>query len=110
MYHRVEREKKIINIMIANYCKTAHKTNDLCTECNELIDYAEKRLLTCPFLENKPVCSNCEIHCYNTKQKDRIKEVMKTVGPKMIYTNTRDTLWYYFYKFIHRSQKVKKAK
>jgi hypothetical protein len=108
MHQRVEREKCILNTMITNYCKQVHKTSVLCNDCNELIDYAEKRLLACPFLEDKPVCSKCNIHCYNTKQKDRIKEVMRTVGPKMLYTNTRDTLWYYFYKFIHKSQKVKK--
>lgn len=106
MHQRVEREKKIIETMISNYCNQIHKTSNLCNDCNELKDYAEKRLLSCPYIENKPVCSKCDIHCYSKKQQDRIKEVMRTVGPKMIYTNTRDTLWYYFYKFIHKYQKI----
>lgn len=106
MHPRVKREKRIVQLMMNKYCEDIHNNSTLCTDCNELLEYAERRLLTCPYIENKPVCSNCDIHCYNKNQKEKIKKVMRTVGPKMIYTNTLDTLWYFFYKFIHKNQKI----
>jgi len=106
MHPRINREKRIINLMISNFCLDVHESNELCEDCNELKDYAEKRLLSCPFIKNKPVCSNCNIHCYNKHQQDKMKQVMRTVGPKMIYTHTRDALWYFFYKFMHKYQRI----
>lgn len=106
LHPRIEREKRIVNLMITDYCREVHKKEELCEECKELKDYAEKRLLSCPFIDNKPVCSNCTIHCYNTKQKAKIKQVMKTVGPKMLFKYPKDALWYFFYKLINRNQKA----
>ncbi len=106
MHPRVKREKRIVQLMMNKYCEDIHNSSTLCTDCNELLEYAERRLLTCPYIENKPVCSNCDIHCYNKNQKEKIKKVMRTVGPKMIYTHPLDTLWYFFYKFIHKNQKI----
>ena len=106
MHPRIKKEKKILDIMIKTYCKETHKCEETCDDCKELMEYAEKRLLSCPFIENKPVCSKCSIHCYNKQHKEKIKEIMKTVGPKMIYTHTFLTLWYFFYKFIHKNQHV----
>ncbi len=106
MHPRVQREKKIVGLMVNKYCEEIHNNSSLCKDCNDLLEYTEKRLLSCPYIKNKPVCSKCDIHCYNKKQKDRIKEVMQTIGPKMIYTNTLDTLWYFYYKFIHKHQKI----
>lgn len=106
MHPRIEREKRIVNLMISSFCHDVHHTNELCEECNELINYAEKRLLSCPFIENKPACSKCTIHCYNKDQKEKIKKVMKTMGPKMIFKYPKDSIWYFFYKLIHKNQKV----
>lgn len=107
MYRRVKKEKRIIRLMIHQYCEYVHNNALLCTECKDLLEYAEKRLLNCPFMKNKPVCSDCDIHCYNKNQQERIHKVMRNVGPKMISTHTLDTLWYFFYKLIHKNQKVK---
>lgn len=106
MHNRILREKKVVHLMVKKYCKDIHKQKELCPDCEELLSYAEQRLLKCPFINNKPVCSKCNIHCYNTQKKEEIKHVMRTIGPKMIYTHTWDTLWYFFYKFIHKYQKV----
>lgn len=107
MHQRIQREKHIVNLMITHYCNTEHNsTNELCRDCGDLRDYAEKRLLACPFLDNKPVCSSCSIHCYNKNQKEKIKEVMRTVGPKMLFKHPKETIWYFFYKLIHKRQRV----
>lgn len=107
MHKRIQREKRILNLMIRDYCHDEHSTvNGLCSDCRDLIEYAEKRLLACPFAKNKPVCSKCSIHCYNTKKKGEIKVVMRTVGPKMIYKYPLDTIWYLFYKLVHINQNI----
>ena len=43
---RVEREKRVIKLMIELYChkKHQHKSHGLCDECQELLTYAHKRL------------------------------------------------------------------
>jgi hypothetical protein len=106
MHPRVEREKRIVESMINKFCLEVHKDSEICLDCQGLIEYANKRLLSCPFIEDKPICSKCDIHCYNKKQQDQIKLIMRTMGPKMIYTHTWDTLWYFYYKFIHKRQRI----
>lgn len=72
--------------MIHIYCKDNHTSGDvLCDECTELHEYASRRLMNCPYHEDKPVCSECPIHCYKEEMKQRIKTVMRYAGPKMIY-------------------------
>lgn len=42
---RIEKEKQTINLMINIYCRKKHKhKNGLCEDCQELLEYAHKRL------------------------------------------------------------------
>jgi hypothetical protein len=83
---RIRRERITIEKMIKLYCVKNHfSETDLCDECRELRDYARERLLKCPFKENKPVCTNCEVHCYKPEMKERVRDVMRFSGPKMIF-------------------------
>ena len=86
---RVEREKRVIKLMIELYChkKHQHKSHGLCDECQELLTYAHKRLSFCKFGENKSTCSRCPIHCYKKDMKEKVKEVMKFSGPRLIIYN-----------------------
>lgn len=86
---RIEREKKTIELMINIYCRKKHnnKRKELCEECNELLEYAHKRLSYCKFGENKSTCAKCPIHCYKKDMKVKIKEVMKFSGPRLIIYN-----------------------
>lgn len=72
MSNRIKREKRVVELMIAIYCQGNHQSSDLCESCSDLRDYAFKRLLSCPFDEEKPVCSKCKLHCYNTNEELRI--------------------------------------
>jgi hypothetical protein len=79
-------QEKLVSDMIHFYCMKVHLTkNGLCDSCKDLNDYAQLRLIKCPYGKGKPVCSNCKIHCYKKDYKERIKEVMRFSGPKMIY-------------------------
>jgi hypothetical protein len=71
--------------MISMYCNDNHKSiGMLCTDCQLLLGYAEKRLLSCMFGETKPVCKQCPVHCYSPKMREQMRSVMRWAGPRMI--------------------------
>jgi len=83
---RIAREKKTVAAMIRIFCRLRHRTRgELCAECDELHRYAMARLDRCPFGDDKPTCVNCPIHCYRPQLRDRIREVMKFAGPRMLW-------------------------
>ena len=104
---RIEREKRVVEFMITKYCTKKHNTEQLCLDCNNLLEYSLKHLVKCPFADNKPACSNCTIHCYSKNYKKKIQEVMRYSGPKMIYEHPKDTILYFFDKLRYRSHSVK---
>ncbi|MCX6230165.1 MAG: nitrous oxide-stimulated promoter family protein [Bacteroidetes bacterium] len=83
--NKIQIEKATVKAMIEIYCKSNHKTGKICDECNELIDYALLRTEKCKYKENKPACKNCITHCYSPAKREKIKEVMRFSGPRMIY-------------------------
>lgn len=81
-----EQEKIIVSRMILIYCKKKHGTKDgLCAECAALESYARMRSDKCPFMETKTFCSNCKVHCYKPDMREKIREVMRFSGPRMIF-------------------------
>ena len=83
---RLAREKKTIEAMIKIYCNDHHSTsNELCSDCQELFEYAKTRLEKCPFQENKPTCAKCPIHCYKSCKRIQIRGVMRYSGPRMLF-------------------------
>lgn len=84
---RIEREKLTISRMIKTYCHRHHNPqgNSLCNECRNLLSYAHQRLEHCPKGDKKSSCRKCEIHCYSEANRDKIRTVMKYVGPRMMF-------------------------
>jgi hypothetical protein len=82
---RLRRENRTIRLMIEMYCRVHHNGSDLCAECRALTNYAMKRLDACPYDESKPTCVTCPTHCYKPAMRERIKEIMRFAGPRMIY-------------------------
>jgi hypothetical protein len=81
-----EREKRTVSLMIGLYCKKNHgKHGGLCPECAALNEYAQLRSDKCPFMETKTFCSNCRVYCYKPEMREKIKEVMRFSGPRMIF-------------------------
>ena len=84
--NRLVREEITISKMIDLYCRNNHNNCDnLCDDCTALKEYAFNRLLNCPFEENKPVCTNCTVHCYMPDMRQKAKDVMRYSGPKMLF-------------------------
>jgi len=80
-----EREKKTVSLMIALYCRKKHGGRTLCSDCAALDAYARQRSDECPFMETKTFCSDCRIHCYKSDMREKIREVMRFSGPRMIF-------------------------
>jgi hypothetical protein len=71
--------------MIRIYCRDRHGSQDeICAECRSLQGYAQKRLDQCPFRADKPTCARCTVHCYKPVMRERIREVMRYAGPRMV--------------------------
>lgn len=77
-------ERITLEKMIQLYCRKHHHHPALCPECSQLLAYAEARLEKCPFGADKPTCQNCTVHCYSPEMRQKIKEVMRFSGPRMI--------------------------
>lgn len=82
-----EKEIQVVTLMIKKYCKGNHnsKKNELCDECKKLLDYVEFRRSKCPFGDEKPFCSNCKIHCYKHEMREKIRQVMRYSGPRIVF-------------------------
>ncbi len=61
---KIQKEKETVTKMIEVYCRRNHHHRELCEECQDLKNYAMKRLSFCQFGEEKSFCSYCPVHCY----------------------------------------------
>lgn len=83
------KELQVVELMIKIYCRKKHHTHkgQLCAECSGLLEYAQMRRQKCPWGDNKPFCSNCKIHCYKADMRQKIREVMRFSGKRMIWSH-----------------------
>ncbi|MCK4889761.1 MAG: nitrous oxide-stimulated promoter family protein [Candidatus Aminicenantes bacterium] len=82
----IQREQNIINVMICMFCHNNHETGkeELCDSCRNLRSYSYERLKNCPLLPDKPPCEKCPVHCYNKEMREKVKEIMRYSGPRMV--------------------------
>ena len=82
-----EKELSVVRLMIEFYCHKHHNTkhHELCCECEELYKYVEFRRGKCPFGDKKPFCANCRIHCYKPDMREKIRNVMRFSGPRIVF-------------------------
>jgi hypothetical protein len=85
-HKRMKRERQTITYMVDIYCKGHHHTDngELCKECQEFKEYAHMRLAKCPFQEKKTTCGKCVIHCYRPDMKEKVRQVMRYSGPRLL--------------------------
>ena len=70
---------------------------EVSTEYKELEVYAYKRLDMCRFGNNKPNCKRCPIHCYKPEMREKIRQVMRYSGPRMIFHHPIAALRHLYY-------------
>ena len=71
--------------------------NGLCEECQELLTYAHKRLSFCKFGDEKTTCQKCPIHCYKKDMKQKVKDVMRFSGPRVLIYSPIEFFRHMFY-------------
>ena len=81
---RFARELRTAAAMIKIYCRSKHRSAELCGECRELLQFVAVRLDRCRRLPDKPPCRDCSTHCYGGEMRARIKAVMRFAGPRML--------------------------
>ena len=81
---RIEREKRVVSRMIEIYCRHKLGMAQPSQEYHELMGYAHKRLDGCKFGDNKPACKKCPIHCYKPQMREKIRDIMRWAGPRML--------------------------
>jgi hypothetical protein len=85
---RLSRELRTIKAMVRLYCRRHHGADGKgpvpCATCQELVDHAERRLERCPYGSRKPTCARCPIHCYRPDIREKVREVMRYAGPRML--------------------------
>ncbi|MAE27696.1 MAG: hypothetical protein CMJ87_01765 [Planctomycetes bacterium] len=59
------------------------KPKCLCDECAELLSYGSIRRQMCPH-EEKPLCKECETHCYRAGYREQIRELMRYSGVELL--------------------------
>ena len=87
------RERSTVEHMIKLYCKGKHQPqSELCQDCRALLKYVGGRLGSCPFQDEKPTCLNCQVHCFEPEMREKIKNVMRYSGPRMLLRHPLLTL------------------
>ena len=81
----IENEKRVVQRMVELYCRHKLHCDYIPEEYLALINYAHQRLDRCKFGDKKMTCKKCPIHCYKPEMRDKIREVMRWVGPRMIF-------------------------
>jgi len=93
-------ELDTIKKMISLYCQAKHGGSDqeLCPECSKLCTYAKQRMDKCVYGDNKPVCSQCPVHCYKPAMREEVKKVMRYAGPRIMWHSPILTARYMYRK------------
>ncbi|HBO34614.1 MAG TPA: nitrous oxide-stimulated promoter family protein [Anaerolineaceae bacterium] len=82
----LQQEQATIASMTRLFCKAKHNTQtSLCEDCQDLLAYAQERVARCLFLPDKPVCARCPVHCYQAPYRERVREVMRYAGPRLMF-------------------------
>ena len=80
-----DQEVNTMTEMIGIFCRDVHKTADgeLCPECQELLDYVQKRIYSCPHADDKVLCNDCRTHCFAPNRQQKLKQIMRYSGSKL---------------------------
>ena len=109
-------EAEVMSMMIAIYCRGHHHANrcatsesepSLCPDCRRLLTYARSRIATCPRMDVKSFCSACPVHCYSHEMREKVCEVMRWSGPRMLLHHPLMTLHHMWIDYRSRRREKK---
>ena len=91
---RITWEKRTVGHMIGLWCRKNHGGKELCSECRELLDYSMARLEHCRFGNAKTKCHKCPVHYYRPDMREKIRNVMRFSGPRMLFYHPLEAMRY----------------
>jgi hypothetical protein len=108
-----KKDLKILALFTSVYCADVHSSSrgplaglpaqldslkryHCCATCQEFLLYAIERRLNCPLAE-KPSCKHCHVHCYRQGHREKVREIMRYSGKKLIKRGRLDLLWQYLF-------------
>ena len=96
LQEKTAKEQEVVDLMITMFCNKKHGSakGSQCERCAELAEYAKSRSAHCPFMAEKTFCSNCKVHCYKPEMRERIREVMRYSGPRMLTCYPGKAMWH----------------
>lgn len=104
------QEQQTVSRMIRIYCRAKHQPEgELCAECEALRAYALRRIERCTFQPDKPTCGKCPVHCYRPEMRERIRNVMRYAGPRMLTADPIAAVRHLIRTFRKPSAKVRQA-
>lgn len=80
----IKEEKETVERMIHLYCRKKEGNATLCADCLRVKEYAFKKIDRCQFKPMGQTCRTCTVHCYQKEMRERIREIMRYAGPRMI--------------------------
>ncbi|MGB5793340.1 nitrous oxide-stimulated promoter family protein [Poseidonibacter sp.] len=104
---KFKTELEILDKFISTFCSSKHSTQkdctidvvykkekytiktDLCSSCQEILNYSIQRLLVCPH-EEKPRCRKCPNPCYEKQQWKNLAKIMRYSGFKLGFLRIKD--------------------
>ena len=109
------KEQYVVDEMIRLYCRKNHTESDrqgesMCPDCRSLSEYAKLRSQNCPFMEEKTFCSNCKVHCYKPEMREKIRQVMRFSGPRMLLYHPILAIWHLICSFSEKRKVNSKDK
>ena len=84
---KCREEKQVMTMMVRVYCrgqKHQPKGEGLCPACAALLSYAHNRIDLCPRMKEKTFCSKCPSPCYEPRQREEIRGVMRYAAPRVL--------------------------
>src|SRR4051794_15923006 len=79
-----DRTREVVHLRTHDVASIATRTIILCPECAKLLAHAFVKRSHCP-MHPKPACKHCPSHCYHPVYREKIREVMKFSGRKMLF-------------------------
>ena len=81
-----EREAQMVSQMIALWCRGHHGGGHAVEQAGHDGPVRVKlaRIEHCPHMGTKTFCSACPSHCYRPAMREKIREIMRWSGPRMI--------------------------
>ncbi len=107
------KDLKILALFTALYCRSHGHQSQLalgplpqqlrhlqryryCRDCRDFLLYAIERRLRCP-LRDKPACKHCSVPCYRPGEREKVREIMRFSGRRLIRSGRLDLLWRYLF-------------